>query len=82
VGSADAELGDWVEVLTEILEQESKLTEAGAPFDQRLFENCAGADMTALTQRASFVKCWRDDAPGFRCMPMCDELCARGSLPV
>ena len=43
-------LGEWVEVLTEILEQEAEAAAAGAPLDAAVCSrSCAGAAMTART---------------------------------
>jgi len=42
-------LGDWVEVLTEVLEKEAKLPRESAARPSACSSNCAGADMTALT---------------------------------
>ena len=42
-------LGDWVEVLSEILEKEAKLPRESAARPSACSSNCAGADMTALT---------------------------------
>src|SRR4030088_3454299 len=65
-------LGDWVEVLTEILEQESKLPKRERRSTQRLLEELRGADMTALTTACiGSSSAGAMNAPGFRCMPMC-----------
>jgi len=42
-------LGDWVEVLTEVLEKEAKLPRESAARPSACSSNCAGADMTAPT---------------------------------
>jgi len=40
-------LGEWIAVLTEILEQEARLPRRERRSTQRLLRNCAGGDMTA-----------------------------------
>src|ERR1700686_2738039 len=53
-------LGDWVEVLTEIVEKEAK-PETGAPLDQRLFEELRGRGYDGAHGSVHrFVKAWRD----------------------
>ena len=60
-------LGAWVEVLTEILEQEAKL-----PKRERRSRSYAGADMTApMTACIGSSRLGAMSASGFRCMPMC-----------
>ena len=65
-------LGDWVEVLTEILEKEAKLPRRERRSTQRLFEELRGADTTALT--TACIGSSRHgglNASGFRPMPLC-----------
>jgi transposase len=55
-------LGDWVEVLTEILEQESKLPKRERRSTQRLFEELRGRGYDGAHDSVHrFVKCWRDE---------------------
>src|SRR6266850_1965133 len=55
-------LGDWVEVLTEILEQESKLPKRERRATQRLFEELRGRGYDGAHDSVHrFVKCWRDE---------------------
>src|SRR5258708_7131956 len=55
-------LGDWVEVLTEILEQESKLPKRERRSTQRLFEELRGRGYDGSHDSVHrFVKCWRDE---------------------
>src|SRR5258708_7037151 len=55
-------LGDWVEVLTEILEQESKLPKRERRSTQRLFEELPGRGYDGAQDSVHrWVKCWRDD---------------------
>ena len=65
-------LGDWVEVLTEILEQEAKLPKRERRSTQRLFEELRGRATAART-----TACIGSSRPGamnaseFRSKPMC-----------
>src|SRR3954467_3957730 len=65
-------LGAWVEVLTEILEQEAKLPKRERRSTQPCSRSCAGADMTAPTTACiGSSRLGAMTASGFRCMPMC-----------
>ena len=55
-------LGDWVEVLTEILEQEAKLPKRERRSTQRLFEELRGRGYAGAHDSVHrFVKAWRDE---------------------
>src|SRR5260221_8433434 len=55
-------LGDWVEVLTEILEQEAKLPRRERRSTQRLFEELRGRGYDGAHDSVHrFVKIWRDE---------------------
>ena len=55
-------LGDWVEVLTEILEQEAKLPKRERRSTQRLFEELRGRGYGGAHDSVHrFVKAWRDE---------------------
>jgi hypothetical protein len=55
-------LGDWVEVLTEILEQEAKLPKRARRSTQRLFEELRGRGYAGAHDSVHrFVKAWRDE---------------------
>ena len=55
-------LGVWVEVLTEILEQEAKLPKRERRSTQRLFEDLRGRGYDGAHDSVHrFVKAWRDD---------------------
>src|SRR6195256_5103491 len=64
-------LGDWVEVLTEILEQEAKLPKRERRSTQRLFEELRGRGYGGAHDSGHrFVKTWRGEkarvaAPGY-----------------
>jgi hypothetical protein len=65
-------LGEWVEVLTEILEKEAKLPKRERRSTQRLFEELRGRGYDGAHDSVHrFVKAWRNERRGFRCMPMC-----------
>ena len=72
-------LGEWVEVLTEILEKEAKLPRRERRSTQRLFEELRGRGYDGAHDSVHrFVKAWRDErarvpVAGVRA----DELCAR-----
>src|SRR5258707_6600617 len=76
-------LGEWVEVLIEILEQEAKLPRRERRSTQRLFEELRGRGYdSAHDSRHRFVKAWRDErgrgpAPAF--VPM--SLAPREAVP-
>src|SRR3981189_3778853 len=58
-------LGDWVEVLTEILEQEAKLPKRERRSTQRLFEELRGRGYGGAPQRGHrVVKAWRKSPRG------------------
>jgi hypothetical protein len=55
-------LGDWVEVLTEILEKEAKLPKRERRSTQRLFEELRGRGYDGAHDSVHrFVKAWRDE---------------------
>ena len=55
-------LGDWVEALTEILEQESKLPKRERRSTQRLFEELRGRGYDGAHDSVHrFVKIWREE---------------------
>ena len=55
-------LGDWVEVLTEILEQEAKLPKRERRSTQRLFEELRGRGYDGAHDSVHrFVKAWRNE---------------------
>src|SRR5258708_2007476 len=55
-------LGDWVEVLTEILEKESNLPKRERRSTQRLFEELRGRGYDGAHDSVHrFVKAWRDE---------------------
>src|SRR5450631_3564938 len=55
-------LGDWVEVLTEIIEKEAKLPKRERRSTQRLFEELRGRGYDGAHDSVHrFVKAWRDD---------------------
>src|SRR6202048_3798776 len=55
-------LGDWVEVLTEILEQEAKLPKRERRSTQRLFEELRGRGYDGAPDSVHrFVKAWRNE---------------------
>ncbi len=55
-------LGDWVEVLTEILEREAKLPKRERRSTQRLFEELRGRGYAGAHDSVHrFVKAWRDE---------------------
>src|SRR6266436_5226776 len=55
-------LGDWVEVLTEILEKEAKLPRRERRSTQRLFEELRGRGYDGAHDSVHrFVKAWRDE---------------------
>src|SRR5271154_1141928 len=55
-------LGEWVEVLTEILEEETKLPRRERRSTQRLFEELRGRDYGGAHDSVHrFVKAWRDE---------------------
>ena len=55
-------LGDWVEVLTEIMEQEAKLPKRERRSTQRLFEELRGRGYDGAHDSVHrFVKAWRDE---------------------
>jgi transposase len=55
-------LGDWVEVLTEIVEQEAKLPKRERRSTQRLFEELRGRGYDGAHDSVHrFVKAWRDE---------------------
>jgi hypothetical protein len=65
-------LGDWVEVLTEIIEQEAKLPKRERRSTQRLFEELRGRGYDGAHDSVHrFVKAWRDERTESRFMPMC-----------
>src|SRR5258708_22618560 len=58
-------LGEWVEVLTEILEKEAKLPRRERRSTQRLFEELRGRGYDGWTGCVyRFVKIWRDARAG------------------
>ena len=77
-------LGEWVEVLTEILEKEAKLPRRERRSTQRLFEELRGRGYDGAHDSVHrFVKAWRDErarvpAQAYRA----DELRARRGVPV
>ena len=77
-------LGDWVEVLTEILEKEAKLPKRERRSTQRLFEELRGRGYDGAHDSVHrFVKAWRDERARVPVACLCaDELRAWGSLPV
>ena len=55
-------LGDWVEVLTEIIEKEAKLPKRERRSTQRLFEELRGRGYDGAHDSVHrFVKAWRDE---------------------
>src|SRR5690242_20526657 len=57
-------LGEWVEVLTEILEQEAKLPRRERRSTQRLFEELRGRGYDGAHDSVHrFVSAWRDERP-------------------
>ena len=66
-------LGDWVEVLTEILEKEAKLPKRERRSTQRLFEELRGRGYDGAHDSVHrFVKAWRDErGTGSGRKPMC-----------
>ena len=77
-------LGEWVEVLTEILETEAKLPKRERRSTQRLFEELRGRGYDGAHDSVHrFVKVLaRRTRPGSGACLCADELRARGSLPV
>src|SRR5260370_42265519 len=67
-------LGDWVEVLTEIIEKEAKLPKRERRSTQRLFEELRGRGYDGAHDSVHrFVKAWRDErarVPDHACVPM------------
>jgi len=65
-------LGDWVEVLTEILEQEAKLPKRERRSTQRLFEELRGRGYAGRTTACiGSSRHGAMNASEFRSMPMC-----------
>ena len=59
---ASPKLGDWVEVLTEILQKEAKLSKRERRSTQRLFEELRGHGYDGAHDSVHrFVKAWRDE---------------------
>jgi hypothetical protein len=77
-------LGDWVEVLTEILELEAKLPKRERRFDAAAVRGAAWARLRRRARSACIgsSKHGAMNASEFRSKPMCDVLCAWRSLPV
>ena len=81
-------LGDWVEVLTEILENEAKLPKRERRSTQRLFEELRGRGYDGAHDSVHrFVKAWRNERVRVQDVEGCqraeaDELRARRCLPV
>ena len=75
-------LGEWVEVLTEVLEKEAKLPRRERRSTQRLFEELRGRGYDGAHDSVHrFVKTWRMSAgSGTGIRP--DELCPRRGVPV
>ena len=75
-------LGDWIEVLTDILEKEGNLPKRERRSTQRLFEELRGRGYDGAHDSVHrFVKA-RRTGPGSGPCLCADELCTRGSLPV
>jgi transposase len=69
-------LGEWIEVLTAILETESKLPRRERRSTQRLFEELRGQGYDGAHDSVHrFVKGWRDERAGFPPSVCADELC-------
>ena len=65
-------LGEWVEVLTEILEKEAKLPSGSAVRRSACSRSCADAAMTAPTTACiGSSRLGATSAPGFQPRPMC-----------
>jgi hypothetical protein len=65
-------LGSWVEVLTEIIEMESKLPKRERRSTRRLFEELRGRGYDGAHDSVHrFVKAWRDERTQSGFMPMC-----------
>ena len=65
-------LGEWVKVLTEILEREADLPRRERRSTQRLFEARGGVAMRArMTACIALPRRGGVSRPGFRCGPMC-----------
>ena len=65
-------LGDWIEVLTEILEKEGNLPRGNAARPSDCSRSCADADTTAPTTACiGSSRPGAMSARGFRSMPMC-----------
>ena len=65
-------LGEWVAVLTEILEKETRLPRRERRSTQRLFEELRGRGYDGAHDSVHrFVKAWRGDGRAFRLKPTC-----------
>ena len=64
-------LGDWVEVLTEIIEKEAKLPKRERRSTQRLFEELRGRGLAPTTACIGSSRLGAMNAPESRFMPMC-----------
>ena len=77
-------LGDWVEVLTEILEKEANLPRRERRSTQRLFEELRGRGYDGAHDSVHrFVKGWREERSAGSSACLCAaELCTGRGLPV